>query len=196
MEQAKHTLSLRPISSFQKRKGVSTKMTTTSILVKREIDRILQIARRCFDERCAMQTTLFVHVSGNERIAMPLVLPETYDKKALMFFALGHQLHERGLTPNEAVLLSESWFVGVQSAPAALKIPPSQHPSRQEAIVAIGRSADGSRYSQVVQPFTRDTENRPVWQPIPIAMYDEKRTGQDGPTGILDYLFEAIPVSS
>jgi hypothetical protein len=171
-------------------------MSKRSILVKQEIDKLLQIAKQCAEQGHPIHQELILQVAGDQLLHMPLTLQGDAEAKASQFLVLGRQLHERGLAPCEAVLLCESWFVNVQTTPAALKFAPSEHPARQEAIVAIGRSADNRRYTQVVQPFTRDQANRPVWQPLPLAMYDEPRTAQDGPTGILDFLFEGIPASA
>lgn len=195
MEQAKHTLRLPRISSFH-RKGVILLMSMRSILVKPEIDKLMQIAKQCAEHGHPFQQVLILHVAGDQLLYMPLTLQGDAEAKASQLLILGRQLYERGLTPSEAVLLCESWFVNMQEAPAAMEFAPSEHPARQEAIVAIGRSADNRRYSQVLQPFTRDKDNRPVWQPIPMAMYDEERESGDGPTGILDFLFEEIPASS
>lgn len=186
---------LRRISSFH-RKGVISTMTYSSILVKKMIDKMLHTARQNLEEDGSLQPTLFLHIAGDEILHMPLKLSDTFEKKARDFIILGRQLHERGLTPSEAVFFTESWFVNVQDAPAATKFAPSEHPARQEAIVAIGRTADNRRYTQVIQPFKWDKANRLVWLPIPLAMYDEERSSKNGPVGILDYLFETIPVSS
>ena len=171
-------------------------MTTKSILVQEIIDENLRTARQNLEQDGLLQPVLFLHLAANDILVVPLTLPDTFEKKALFFFEMGRRLHEQGLQPSEAVFLSESWFLSVQEAPDAMKLPPSEHPSPQEAIVAVGRNADNSRYTQVVQPFTRDKHNRPVWQAILIAVYDEKQTPGNGSVSILDFLFEAIPASA
>lgn len=170
-------------------------MTTKSILVQKIIDAQLRAAKQQLEHNGALQPLLYVHIAGDTALEMPLSLPDTFEKRAGYFHAIGRQLHERGLQPSEAVLVSESWFVAVQEAPAAMDFAPSEHPSRQEAIVLIGRSADGSRFTQVVQPFTRDKHNRPVWQAIPMAAYDEPLPSGTGSAGLLDYFFDAMSMN-
>ena len=125
-------------------------------------------------------------------VILPLMLPDTTEKKAQFFAKIGSYLYEKAMQPTEALFLSESWYVAVQEAPAVLEFPPSKHPARQEAIIAIGRSADNRQYTQVLQPFTKDKDNRLVWQATPIAVYDEKRTPDNGSAGLLDYLFARL----
>jgi len=167
-------------------------MTQRSMLAKQEIDKLLAVAKRCAERGYAVGQILFLHVVDGRFLHMLLDFQGDAEAKAAQFLVLGRQLHEQGLMPLEAVMLSESWFVDAQKAPAALQLAPSQHPARQEAIVLIGRSADNRRYTQVVQPFTRDKSNKPVWQPLCLAAYDESRDALDGPTGILDFLFEGV----
>lgn len=167
-------------------------MSNRSILSKQEIDQILQVAKQCVEQGKCVQQLLLVHVAGDRFLQMPLHLEGNADTKALQLLTIGASLQAQGQTPSEALLVCESWFVEPLKAPAARRFAPSQHPARQEAIVIVGRSADNLRYSQVIQPFTRDQANRPVWQPLLLAMYDELRTPQDGPSDILDALFEGF----
>lgn len=165
-------------------------MSNRSILAKEEIDKIMRVAQDCMKKGQDAPQVLLLQVAGDRFLHMPLNLKGDADAKSLQLFTIGASLHAQGCIPIAALLISGSWFVKPLEAPAAMQFAPSKHPSRQEALIMIGRSADNKRYSQVVQPFTRDTRNRPVWQPPVVAMYDEPRTPHDGPTGILDFLFE------
>ena len=167
-------------------------MTTKTILGQRLGEAQLRAAKQHLEREGVLQPLLYVLIAGDTALEMPLTLPDTPEMKAKYFFGIGRQLDERGFQPREAVLVSESWFVAVQQAPAAIDFPPSKHPSRQEAIVLIGRSADNRRFTQVVQPFTRDKHNRPVWQAMPMAVYDETQTPDKGSAGLLDTFFEAV----
>ena len=140
----------------------------------------------------ALQPRLYVHIAGDSTLEMPLCLPDAPEEKARYFFALGRQLHGRGLQPCEAVAVPESWIVNIQQAPAAMNFPTSQHPARQEAIVLIGRNTEGNRYSQVVQPLTRDKAKQPVWQPLMIANDHEPWASGHGAVGLLDYFIDAM----
>ena len=167
-------------------------MTNKTILGQRLVEATLRSARQELEREGVLQPVLYVLIVGDTALEMPLTLPDTPELKAKYFFGIGRHLSERGLQPREAVLVSESWFVAVQQAPAAMDFPPSEHPSRQEAIVLIGRSADNRRFTQVVQPFTRDKHNRPVWQAMPMAVFDETQTPEQSSTGLLDHFFAAV----
>ena len=171
-------------------------MSNRTILAKQEIDQIMQVAKQCAEQGGCVRQLVLLHVAGDQFLQMHLNLEGDADAKAVQLLTIGAGLYARGLTPSEALLVSESWIVNAQKAPAAMQFAPSQHPARQEAIVIVGRSADNRRYSQVIQPFMRDKANRPVWQPRFLATYDEPRTAQDGPTGVLDYLFAGIPAGA
>jgi hypothetical protein len=171
-------------------------MSIRSILIKQEIELMMQGARRAFENDGCLLPNLFLLSTGKELYSITLSLPDTAEQKALEFNLIRLQLQARGLSVHEAVLFSETWFVNAQDVPAVTQLAPSQHPARQEAIVAVGRSADNRRYSQVIQPFTRDKASRPVWQPVLLATYDEPRTAQDGPTGILDFLFDGVSATA
>lgn len=165
-------------------------MSNRSILAKEEIDKIMQVARECAEKDQCVQQLLLLQVAGGRFLHMPLNLEGNADAKSVQLFTIGASLHAQGLTPSAALMVSESWFVMPLEAPAAMQFAPSKHPARQEAIIIVGRSADNTRYSQVIQPFTRDKRNRPIWQPLMLENYDEPRTPHDGPTGILDFLFD------
>jgi hypothetical protein len=171
-------------------------MFNLSILTKPKVDKMLEVARQNVEQDGSLQPVLFLQLAGREVLHMPLSLPDTFEEKARYFLGVNFHLHKLGLTLRAAVFCAETWFVNAQNAPAAMKVPPSEHPARQEAIVAIGRSADNQRHTLVIQPFTRDKLNRPLWLPLPLAQYDEARTNQNRAYGILDCLFEAIPGSS
>jgi hypothetical protein len=171
-------------------------MSKRSILSREEIDKILKVARDCMENGQCLKQLLLIQVAGDRFLHMPIHLEGDADAKSVQLFTIGASLHAQGLTPTAALLLSESWFVKPLEAPAAMEFAPSKHPARQEAIIIIGRSADNKRYSQVIQPFTRDEREKPVWQPLLLEDYDEPRTSHDGPTGILDYLFDGVSATS
>lgn len=103
--------------------------------------------------------------------------------------ALGKEFRSQGIHIVEAVMLFEGWYLSAK-APDAHRTPPSQHPLRQEGLLIMGRNAANSRSTSVVQPFTRDDQNRPVWQELIVAEYNTPVTTSTRPIGLLDYLFE------
>ncbi len=171
-------------------------MAKRSILAKQEIHDILQAAKQWMRNGQCLKQLLLVQVAGDRFLHMPVNLEGDADAKSVQLFTIGASLHSQGLTPIAALLLSESWFVMPLETPAAMEFAPSKHPARQEAIIIVGRSADNKRYSQVIQPFTRDEREKPVWQPLLLESYDEPRTSHDGPTGILDFLFDGVSATS
>lgn len=171
-------------------------MLQPSLLAKPAIDMVLQSAKENIARDGNLEPVLFMRTGDGNTMILPLLLPDDFEQKVNHFLKLGRQLHEQHLAPNEAVFVSESWFVNVQETPAATRFRPREHPARQEAIVAIGRSADNRRFTQVVQPFTRDKANRPVWLSMPVAVYNQARSAQDGPVGLLDYLFAEVPAAA
>jgi len=171
---------------------VISTMTNKTILVQKLVEAQLRAARQDLERDGGLQPLLYVLIVGDTALEMPLTLPDTPEMKTKYFFGIGRHLSERGFQPREASLVSESWFVAVRQAPAAMDFAPSKHPSRQEAIVLIGRSADNRRFTQVVQPFTRDKHNHPVWQAMPMAVYNETQTPGKGSVGLPDTFFEAV----
>jgi len=164
-------------------------MFENSILTKQSIETILATARRNLETDGGVCSVLFVQLASGQREARLVTLPATSEEKRTYFAALGRALRQEGKLIQEAVLVSEGWFVRTNEAPDAFKTPPSQHPLRQEAITVIGRNASGTRVSSVVQPFTRDGENKPIWcQPI-FASYNEASDKGYQLCGLIDNLF-------
>jgi hypothetical protein len=172
-------------------------MKRTSILVKDEINHLLRVACEGAEQYGGFKTDLFVLTTDARRFWFPLPpLPARRKERAPYFLDIGTELYRNGWVPAEAVFLTAGWRVVGQKGLAAIDFAPSAGPSLEQALVAIGRSADNRRYTHVVQPFTLDKHNRLVWQAMAIADYDQPQTPGSGSTGLLDYLFEAIPKSS
>jgi hypothetical protein len=104
--------------------------------------------------------------------------------------SLGNTLRRCGRPVVEAVLLAESWYVDAAQSPGALAVAPSHHPDRQQAITLIGRHADHSRETQVVQPFRRDSDRQWVWEKRPLELYNQPVNQPGAAISLLDYLFE------
>jgi hypothetical protein len=122
---------------------------------------------------------------------MLMDVPNTTEQRQAYFAKIGTRFRRLGQPIQAAVSLAESWVVLAQQAPAALRIPPSQHPSRQEALVVIGRNADNTRTTQVIQPFTRNATSKPVWSAPAIAVYNESVAKGHSAQSLLDELFLA-----
>ncbi len=118
-------------------------------------------------------------------------LPNTPEQKRVYFAQLGAHYGRHGQLIRAAVLVVESWLVESEEPPSAFRMRPSRHPGRQEALVLIGRDAPDTRSTQVIQPFTRDPRNKPVWSKPITAIYDEPATPGNRTQGLLDELFQA-----
>jgi hypothetical protein len=165
-----------------------------SILAREFVDRILWGAQENLSKDGALAPVLFVRFQSREGAIAPLSLPATTEEKEAYFAALGLSFRQTGRTIREALFLSETWYVAAEEgSPLNLDIAPSQHPSRQEAITLVGRNAERTRHTMLVQTFSRDRHNRPVMGQIEVAEYNATTEKGSGPVGLLDYLFPPQP---
>lgn len=172
------------------RKGVNAHlMHIQSLLSQKAGEAILRAACQNLETDGSLVSFLFFTLANGKRAEIPLRLPATTEDKETLFVTLGMTLVSVGVTVSEAVMLSEGWIVNAQKAPAALKLPPSQHPSRQEAITIIGRNAEDTRSTCVVQPFSRSSAGKLIWEALLFALYDEPTTAGSKVKGLLDYFF-------
>lgn len=168
-------------------------MQQPSILTQAVIEPLLKTARQNLVRDGFLIPLLLVDLAAVAPVIVPLDLPTTSEQKQRYFRQLGVQLGRGGHSLQAAVMLSESWFVNAQQAPAVSRFSPSRHPCRQEAIVIMGRNADNTRVTQVITPFVRAENKQLVWGTSPIAVYDEPVKAAGKPIGLLDYLFSGQP---
>ena len=159
------------------------------MLDKRFFMYALQAAQRDLEHDGELVPMLLVHLVSGAHFYKSLHMPNMYEKKKAFFRSIGATLRRTKGPFTEAVMLMESWYVDGREAPNAKDFSPSRHPCRHEAIVLIGRNADNSRQSSVVQPFTRNANNKPVWGTTPIALYDHPVSRDLRVAGLLDFLF-------
>lgn len=164
-------------------------MHSRSLLSQEAGEAILRAARKNLEVDGSLVSFLFITLTNGKRAEIPLRLPATIEDKETFFVTLGMALASVGETVSEAVMLSEGWVVNAKKSPAALKLPPSQHPSRQEAITIIGRNAKDTRSTCVVQPFSRSSSGKLIWEALMFALYDEQTQEGSKVQGLLDYLF-------
>jgi hypothetical protein len=89
----------------------------------------------------------------------------------------------------EALFVSEVWFVEPEEI-EALNVASSQHPSRKEGISIVGRNSSGTRFTQVLQPFSRNANDQPIFEPLKDAKYNVLGDEESRPTGLMDRLFD------
>ena len=162
-----------------------------SILSREVIEDLLITAKKNLERYGSLQPVLFVQLANGERLAVAVSLSGTGEEKRRVFTDLRTLLQRQGRIVDEAVLLSEGWFVDAQKVVNATLVPPSQHPQRQEAITLVGRDAHRTRTTCVVQPFGRTENGQPTWQEAKLAMYDVPVGKGSFPVGIIDCLFDS-----
>lgn len=166
-------------------------MHTHSLLAQAFVEPVFKLARQNLERDGFLAPVLFVNSGASDPLIVPLPQLPSSQERQRAFTALGVRLRRQGQTIHEAVLLMESWTVNAQKAPAALRFPPSQHPSRQEAIVLVGRNADNTWVTYVMQVFTRQQNKRLVWGEVPLVVYNAPAETVGRPSGLLDDLFLA-----
>ncbi len=167
-------------------------MNTVSILTIGRMGQLLLVAHQNREKDGFLVPVLLINVGAKAPLILELRdLPETPEQKQAYFAQIGTQFRRRGQHIREAIMLTEAWMVWAQEAPAALRFRPSQHPSRQEGLVLIGRNAANTHSAQLVEPFTRDAANQPVWGAPMLTFYDESVEKGHHTQGVLDDLFQA-----
>lgn len=163
-----------------------------SLLRKELLLEMLEQARFRLEEHGSLTPILIIKLHTGEGLINGVQLPDDFVQKCLMLRSIGRKIQAEHGSIQEAVLLVESWYVSAHEAPDATKYPPSQHPSRQEAIVIVGRNEAKTRSAIVIQTFTRDEHNAPVWQAPNVNIVEPGTEGMAA-NGLLDYLFEDAP---
>jgi len=167
-------------------------MNTVSMLTKGVAESLLRAACENFEMDGFLVPVLLLDVTEQGRLMHTLkAWPNTPEQKQAYFNNIGSYYWRLGQLIREAIMLMESWLVLSQEAPGAFRMQPSQHPCRKEALVLIGRDAANTRSTQVIQPFTRDPSNKPVWSKSLMAIYDEPVKQGHSTQGLLDDLFQA-----
>lgn len=174
----------------EQRERGEQEQSSESILAKEFVTDILRGARTNLERDRALAPMLFLHFANREHDILPLDLPETTEAKEAYFAALGRGFRQAGRSIQEAVFVSETWFVMAEKNERLnLDVRPSQHPKRKEAIMVVGRDAERTRFSMVVHPFGRDRRNRPVFERPAIEEYNVSAESGTRPVGLLDHLF-------
>lgn len=168
-----------------------TSQSGESILTQDFVEQILTTAQENLRASGYLSPVLLVHLAGGQRLITELELPETTEEKEAYFTRMGRSFRRAGQRIHEAVFVAETWYVDVREAPDAFTVRPSQHPARKEAISIVGRNAQGTRHTFLVQPYSRDRHNQPVFEPIPeeMAQFNVLVEGGTHGVGLLDHLF-------
>jgi|SRR5581483_4135158 len=161
-----------------------------SILSQEFAEGILRQAKQNLKKDGALSPMLFLQFKEGEGGIVPLDLPDTHEERAEYFAVIGATFQSQGKVIEEALFLSDTWYVSAEGeGRLSLDVAPSKHPKRREAITIIGRDAQRTRYTMVVQVYGRDRQHQPVFEPPALAEYNIFGTPTSGPVGLLDHLF-------
>ena len=161
-----------------------------SILAQEFVETVLQAARMNLERDGALHPVLFLQLESREQMVMLLKeFPDTVEERQEYFTALGIALSHTGRRIDEAVFVSEAWYVEMGEGRTEFDVAPSRHPQRREAIVVMGRDAKRTRLTHVLQPFHRGDQNQPVFDQRPMEEYDIPADGFPQAVGLVDYLF-------
>lgn len=163
-----------------------------SLLNKEQLLTFLQLARLRLEQNGSLTTILMTSLHTGEVLVDGVQLPDDFVQKCLLLKSIGRKIREEHGGIREAVLVAETWYIDAHGAPNATRYRPSQHPCRQEAITIMGRGEDKGRTAIVIQTFTRDEHNAPVWLEPHINVVAPGEEGMAA-RGILDYLFDDSP---
>lgn len=158
-----------------------------TILTEENLRKFIAMEKRLLIQDGSLMPRLMVVNGSGERMMIGLAdLPSDSDVKAIMLRAIGLKLRTEHGGIREAFFIAESWMT-TSKAPGSGKIPPSQHPAREEIILIVGRNEDRSRTAFAIQPFSRDDNGQPIWKEPTITLSQEQ--GKLTFDGILDELF-------
>lgn len=165
---------------------------STHILTQAYMTKLLTVAKAELEKDNDLIAMLFVQSRGlrGRAAGLPLAdLPADVAQRYLYFATLGARLKRQLGAIEAAVFLNGAWWASVAAGQPLGHVRPSQHPNRHEAIVLVGRNADNTHQSFLLQPFTRDRLQHPVWGKTVLETYGQP--GQLKATGLLDMLFQA-----
>lgn len=128
-------------------------MVNDSILSFEFSSRVLSVAKKNLMRDSFLQPVAFLQAVSGKRHILKLDLSKGDNHRVLI--ALGRSIKAQGIEIAEASMVFESFFVEVQSAPGALRVPPSCHPMRREAINLFGRDAERKKVTSVIVPFRK-----------------------------------------
>ncbi len=161
-----------------------------SILSQEFVATILYAAKENLKKDGSLSPVLFARFFDGEQSVFLLELPDTTKEKQAYFTTLGSSVRRSGRRLHEAVFVSEVWYLNeTRNRRISLDMRPSEHPERKEAILIVGRNADRTCLIYLVQPFSRNRRNQPMFGPIEVEGYKAPPDRVHQPVGLIDYLF-------
>lgn len=167
-----------------------TKHTTEESVIfgKTALFDLLKDARKTLEENGTVKPMLFLELSNGAGFITALQMPGEQKLKYRMFQEIGETIQLCGVAIEDAILLTETWIVPLTEATDVDKDISSQHPCRQQAIALIARNAARTHVAIVIQTFSIDEHNAPVWSEPRVIISDSPKT-EMASLGPLDALF-------
>lgn len=166
------------------------RQTAGSILNRDFVETVLVNAQENLKDHGHLVPVLFMHFESGQRAISTLSLPDTVEERREHFSQIGESIRQGGKAIREALFVTQAWYVRADEQPSPLDLPLSQHPGRTEMITIVGRNAQATRATLLLQPFSRDEANRPVFRTADLAQYDESSDADYRPLGLIDHLFD------
>jgi hypothetical protein len=163
-----------------------------SILTDEFIEPILKVTKEFLRYHGHLGPALILRMEDGEQEVIPLAYFDslkTVEERREYFASLGLSIRQTSDRIREALLVSEVWYVEPEEE-GSLDIAPSKHPKRKEGISIVGRNSRGTRFTEVLQSFSRDINNKPVYEPLKDARYNLQGDEESRPAGLMDRLFD------
>jgi hypothetical protein len=176
----------------ERQRGKESPREGESILSQEFVEPILTVTKEFLRYHDRLGPALFLRMEDGEQGVIPLAYLDdlrTIEERREYFASLGLSIRLAGSKIHEALFVSEVWYVEPEEL-KGLDVPPSQHPNRKEGISIVGLNNEGTRFTQVLQPFSRDINKQPIFGPLKDAKYNVPLNDQSRPTGLMDHLFE------
>ena len=175
----------------ERQRGKESPQEGDSILTGEFVEPILAVTKEFIKYHGHLGPAVFLRMEDGEQGVIPLAYLDslkTVEERREYFASLGLSIRLAGDRIREALLVSEVWFVEPQEF-KTLDVAPSQHPARKEGISIVGRNSKGTRFTEVLQPFSRDKNNKPIFGPLKDAKYNVPGDDESRPSGLIDHLF-------
>jgi hypothetical protein len=175
----------------ERQRGKERPQEGESILAQEFVEPILTVTKEFLRHHNHLGPALFLRMEDGEQGVIPLAYLDglkTIEQRREYFASLGLSLRLAGDRIREALFVSEVWYVEPKEF-KTLDVAPSQHPSRKEGISIVGRNSKGTRFTKVLQPFSRDKNNKPIFGPLKDAKYNVPLDDETRPSGLMDRLF-------
>jgi len=167
----------------------------STILDKEFCDNILRAASANLARDGELVPVLFLNLEGVGTTIVQLVdFPGRGDEKRAYLRALASIVRAQEGEILEALMIFEAWVVGREPSQAEklLGVAVRDMPDRAEAVAIFGRSADGSRVTNLLVKIERDREGEPSMGVAEYPLYNASVTEEIGSESLLDAMFEEV----